>query len=190
MKRLVILCTVTLLVLLSVVSVIGCQQEAESPPLKPATEYLTYTNAEYGFSIDYPEDWDVMEDYMGTAVAFMGPLVLEDSYYLNISVVVEQLPEEMTLKDYVKALDLNLKRTTPDYNKVEEYSTTISGLPATVLVATATTALDGEDIALRDTLAMFIKDEVAYTITYNAPEEFHDEYAEYFDLVISSFKFD
>ena len=184
MRKLIILYAVILLVLLPVA---GCQQQSSS---LPDIESLTYTNSEYGFSVEYPKDWDVMEDYMGTAVAFMGPLVLEDTYYININVFTEQLLEDMTLEDYVKLSDLSAKRTIPNYNKQQEYSTTIGGLPATILVATQTFELDGEDIALKEKYAIFIKDEIGYTITYDVPAEFHDEYLDSFDLAINSFKFE
>jgi hypothetical protein len=164
---------------------------APSPPTTPE-ETDTYTNSEYGFSVDYykDKDWDVMEDYMGMLVAFMGPLVLEEAYYINVGIVTEEVPEDMTLQNYVDASLLVVKRTYADFNKVEEYGTTISGLPATVVVLTGTLEMDETELQLKQKGAMFIKDEVAYTISYNAPVEFYDEYADSFDLAINSFKFD
>ncbi len=195
MKKLVILCAAVLVTFLLVVPIAGCEQEPEStltpPPQRPSIESLTYTNSEYGFSVEHPKDWDVLEDYMGTVVAFMGPLVLEGTFYININVWVEQIiHKDMTLKDYVKVSVLNAKKNLPNYHKAQEYNTTISGLPATVLVVTWTGELDGEDVALKNKKAMLLKDEVAYTITYVVPAEFHDEYADCFDLAISTFNFE
>ena len=193
MKKLVISCAVVLVTLLLVVPMAGCQQEpppSEPPPSLPTIEGLTYTNSEQGFSVEFPEDWDVMEDYMGMVVAFMGPLVLEGAYYININVRVEQLPEKMTFEDFVKSGELADKRTIPNYKKIEEYSTTIAGLPANMHTITGTVKLDEKDLLLKDGVARFVKDEVGYVITYDTPEEFHDEYADCFELVISSFKFE
>jgi len=169
---------------------------APSPPTTPE-ETDTYTNSEYGFSVDYYKDWDVMEDYLGAVVGFMGPSVLEvggtHPYYANINIMTTPLPQDMTdipLKDRVAATMLNLKRTYADFNKVEEYSTTISGVPATVVVVTLTGEILGTEVSVKNKVAIFMKDEVGYSITYNVPAEFYDEYADSFDLAINSFKFD
>jgi hypothetical protein len=56
MKRLAILCAVALIVLLPVVSIVGCQSTSAPPPITPTLpETKTYT--EHGVSFDYPEDW-------------------------------------------------------------------------------------------------------------------------------------
>ena len=149
---------------------------------------LTYTNSEYSFSVDYPADWDVREGFTGLAVVFAGPKVLKGIYDVNISVNAERLSQEIALKDYVTASDLKAKKTIPNYNKVQEYSATINGLPAVVLVAALLLKWNGKKVALKNKYAIVIKDKVAYTITYDAPAEFHDEYADCFDLVINSFK--
>lgn len=149
---------------------------------------LTYTNSEYGFSVDYPADWEVREDLDGIAVVFAGPSVLEGIYDININVTPERLLKEMTLKDYVKASDLKASRTIPDYKKERAYATKISGLPAVVFVATLAVKSNEKKVSLKNKYAIVIKDKVAYTITYDTPAECHDEYADCFDLVISSFK--
>ncbi len=149
---------------------------------------LTYTNSEYSFSAGYPADWDVREDLIGVVVAFAGPSVLEGIYDVNINVNAERLRQEIALQDFVTASDLRARKTIPNYNKVQEYATTINGLPAVVLVATFVVKCNGKKVALKNKYAIVIKDKVAYTITYDAPAECYDEYADCFDLVISSFK--
>ena len=208
MKNLVILYTVILVVLLSVVSVAGCKAEptpappapaapapappppsAPAPPPPPAPpptpQTLTYTNSEYGFSCDYPKDWDVEEDLAGMVVVFAGPLVGEYDYMVNINTVTEELPSKITVEDYGKMGELHLKKSFPDYVNVHEYTTTISGLPAIVRTFTATVT----DFPLKDIQAFLIKDKVAYIITYDVTVDSHDEYADCFELVINSFKF-
>ncbi|MDP6142475.1 MAG: hypothetical protein QGF23_03430, partial [Dehalococcoidales bacterium] len=61
----------------------------------------TYTNSEYGFSVNYPADWDAREGIVGLVVAFDGPTVLEGIYDVNINVNAERIDEKMTLGDYV-----------------------------------------------------------------------------------------
>tara|TARA_B100001971_G_C17790061_1_gene334063 strand:- start:18 stop:479 length:462 start_codon:yes stop_codon:yes gene_type:complete len=149
---------------------------------------LTYTNSEYSFSVNYPVDWNVKEDLVELVVIFGGPSVLEGIYDVNINVNAERLHQEIALEDFVTASDLKARRTIPNYSTVQAYNTTIGGLPAIVLVATLSVKCNGKKVDLKNKYAIVIKDKVAYTITYDAPAECHDEYADCFDLVISSFK--
>ncbi len=129
---------------------------------------------------------------MGTVVAFVGLSVLGGAYLVNINLVTEELSEfpKTTLKDYCRMVELHLKKSLADYEKVEEHSITVSGQPAIVWTVTTTYEIDGEQIPLKDRQAIFIKDNVAYALTYDVPAEVYDEYADCFDLVISSFKFE
>lgn len=155
---------------------------------KPAIESRTYTNSEHGFSVEYPEGWDILEDYMGTIVLFAGPMVLEGDYYVNVNVREVQLPREMTLKDIVKSGELIDKRNIENYDKLEEYNTIVGGLPANVQTCTGILKVNGKDLLLKDKVARFVKDKVCYIITYDVPAEFHDEYTDCFNLVISTFE--
>ncbi|MAH39273.1 MAG: hypothetical protein CL873_01875 [Dehalococcoidales bacterium] len=149
---------------------------------------LTYSSSKYNFSVDYPVNWDVREDLDGIVVVFAGPSVLEGIYDVNINVTAERLRKKMTLKDYVMEADLKAVKTIPDYKKEQADLTTIGGQPAIVLVATLAVKSKGEKVSLKNKYAIFIKDKVAYIITYDTPVECHDEYADCFDLVIGSFK--
>lgn len=199
MKRLGILCTVILVVLLSVASVVGCAEKEEAPtpepestqeptPSLPSVESNVYSNSEYGFSLEYPEDWDVLEDYMGMVFMICGPLV--DEYIVNVNLSTEQLDETVTLKDYARMVELTTKRQSLNYEKLDEYSTTIGGQPAIVLVMTCTMEIEGKEYTLKDSGAVLIKDNIAYIITYDVPAELHDEYSNCFELMIDSFEFE
>ena len=195
MKRLGILCTVILVVLLLVALVVGCAEKEEvttqePTPSTPVKETQTYTNSEYGFSFGYPADWDIMEDFRGFVVFLAGPSVLDDVYMVNINLQTEQLSEEVTIKDYFQMVELNTKRMAKDYNKMGEYDTSISRQPTTVFTCTATVESDGKSVTLKDTGAVFIKDNIGYVITYDVPEELHDNYIDCFELVIDSFEFE
>ncbi len=198
MKKLVILCAVILLASLPVVLVVGCQQQPTPeptpppppPPPSPTPETLTYTNSEYGFSVEYPKDWDVLEDFMESVVFLAGPQVLEGAFMVNINLATEQLPKDMTHNDFAKMVELNTKRQVTDYNKVDEYSTEIGGQPAIVFTCTCTFEFEEKEYVLKDVCAVFIKDNIGYIITYDVPAESHDDYLDCFDLMINSFKFE
>ena len=127
---------------------------------------------------------------MGCVVFFAGPMVLEGEYMVNINVNRQPYTEKGTVEDITRFGELQDKRSTPNYKKLEEYDTTIAEQPAIVQVINATIEVSGKDVLLKDAVARFIKDKVCYIITYDVPEESHHEYFDCFDLVISSFKFE
>ena len=67
-------------------------EEAGMPAYTNVSEMLTYTNAEYDFSIGYPHDWTVQENLLDTEVIFSGPI--EDDYMINTNVITVELPND------------------------------------------------------------------------------------------------
>ncbi len=67
-------------------------EEAGMPAYTNVSEMLTYTNAEYNFSIGYPHDWTVQENLLDTEVIFSGPI--EDDYMINANVITVELPND------------------------------------------------------------------------------------------------
>jgi hypothetical protein len=187
MKKLVILCTVILLVLLPAVSLIGCQPTT--------TEGQTYTNLEYGFSVEYPDDWEMEEGGVGTIVQFTGPPALVgETMILGISIEItaEEFPmdAETTLEDFSQAGELILQMLHSDYKKLNEYSTTIGGEPAKVRTLTYSLEETEGKTLVQITEGFFFKENLAYLIAYFATPESHDEYLDCFELVMSSFRFE
>jgi hypothetical protein len=166
--------------------------EPEPPPA--AFDTATYVNSGYGYSVEYPSDWDVLEGLGGMVVSFLGPLVLEDAdnlLVISIRVIeLDTLDIGMTLADLVRDRELMDERYIVNYNKLDEYSTTVGGLPANIQTFTGTFTLNGENITLKYRVARFVKDKLGYVISYYVPAEFDDQYADCFDLAINSFKFD
>ncbi|MGB3458118.1 MAG: cohesin domain-containing protein [Halobacteriota archaeon] len=67
-------------------------EEAGMPAYTNVSEMLTYTNAEYDFSIGYFRDWTVQENLLNTEVIFSGPI--EDDYTINANVITVELPND------------------------------------------------------------------------------------------------
>ncbi|NAS89198.1 hypothetical protein C4E24_05610 [ANME-1 cluster archaeon AG-394-G21] len=67
-------------------------EETGMPAYSNVSEMLTYTNAEYSFSIGYPHDWTVQENLLDTEVIFSGPI--EDDYMINANVITVELPDD------------------------------------------------------------------------------------------------
>lgn len=168
-------------------NIVACAKE------KQTLDIETYRNSKYGFSLKYPKGWDILEDYRGCVAYFAGPYVNigdDKTYLVNITIKVIQLPEKITLKDVVRGGDLEDKRRIPDYKKLNEYSTTIGGLPAIVQIISGTSNIgEGRQLKYKDVGARVIKDNSLYMMLLDIPTKYHDEYLECFELVINSFKF-
>ena len=67
-------------------------EEAGMPAYSNVSEMLTYTNAEYDFSIGYPHDWTVQENLLDTEVIFSGPI--EEDYMINANIITVELPDD------------------------------------------------------------------------------------------------
>lgn len=196
MKNLVILCIVVLLFSLPVALVVSCRQQSEPAPALATESTIaskTYTSSVYGFSFEYPADWTINKNFSeeenqkGVLVVFDGPQSAIYDHRANIIVEADELSKDFTAEEYAQAVELRLlKITLPDYIMLEEQTTTISEIPAIIRTFTATM----QYYPHKDIQAYFTKDNLCYTITYDVTIDSHDEYAECFDLLINSFKFE
>lgn len=161
--------------------------EAQAPvaPPPPTVEGQTYINSEYGFSCDFPKDWSVEEGIV-SAVLFAGPVEGEYDYLVNINVGVEELPIRWELDEYVRMSALPMKQLYPDFTVLQEYETTIGGLPAIVQVFT----FEAMGYPLKDAVAYIINDKTAYAIVLDVTEDLYEKYRDEFALVITTFEFD
>ena len=168
------------------------QPASEPTPSQSSMDSATYTSSEYGFSFEYPKDWDVMEDYMGCTCVLYGPLVRE-GYMVAISLNAESLtgfPTEVTFDDYWRMVELNSKRSDPTYEGIDKYDTIVGGEPAKLILCSTCYEFEGETIDLKDAYVAFVKDDTGYVITYDIPVEFHDQYYDSFELVLKTIRFD
>ena len=154
-------------------------------PAPLATETGIYSNEEWGFSLEYPKGWQVIEELLEGTVIFTSSLAEGSTV---IIVIAEELPAfpEPVLEDYVEMTESQMESELTDYGKVSQYSTTVAGEAA--IVYTVTWSLGTQ--AGKHTQAIFLKDRVAYRVSYAGTPESYDEDIDCFELVINSFKFD
>lgn len=200
MKKLLFLSITMILVLALIPLSNSCQKQTPSatttaspptslvPTSQPAIASNTYTNSENGFTVEYPADWDLEEGISGTIVFFAGPAIGKTGGMININIVNENLPEspKVTLEDYNKLGELQVKKSVENYQKLEEHNSTVSGFPAIL----RTYSFDMQGLNIKGTQAIFLKDNVAYGITFTATPDTYADYAGCFDLVMNSFKLD
>jgi hypothetical protein len=152
------------------------------------TEGLTYTNSEYGYSVEYPEGWDVLEESEGALVLFTGPLIEKAGGSARGKVVSENLTQspEVTHEEYVRQNKLTMGQMFSSLEVVDEYDAVVSGITATVLTYT----FEWQGITIKATNVVFIKDNIGYVIGYDAMLEYYDDYLGCLQLMMSTFKFE
>ncbi len=142
---------------------------------------LTYTNKEYRFSIEYPEDWTVDEGVSG--VTFRES-VEED--IISVEVGTAFLSKKMTAEEYIEErIKVVRERFSVELNVVKTFSDIINGEPVAVYIITGTS----KGIELKLMLACFVSNSTAYTITSSAPSSTYNAAEDnYFNPMLQSFK--
>lgn len=98
-----------------------------------------YHNSEQHISLQYPESWGVREGLFGTIVSFISPLNgKNDQFSENINVVTENVGSDMTLDDYYKASEANLKKYFTQFKVIKIDSASLGGSPARIVTYNAT----------------------------------------------------
>ena len=146
-------------------------------------EMLTYTNAEYDFTIGHLRDWTVQEDILDTEVILSGPIV--DGYMINANVITVELPAEMTTYEYAKA---GREQFPEVWVIVDTFNGTISnGEPVSGHIITTTT---GEGIEVKHRQACLVRNTTAYVIGFTAASSTFDAAeSDYFVPMLQSFKY-
>jgi hypothetical protein len=161
----------------------GASPSASTAP-QNNTGYATYTNATAGVRIQYPPGWNVTEGGSNTTIVMFSTPVGGFNVnvllgYHNVSSVKESLDEfkNATVSDLASI-------TSPKYTNVSTGETTLAGMPAYTLTATATTQ---SGVVVKQMMVMTEKDYQVYTLTYTATQGLFPDYQNDFSNMTSSF---
>ena len=147
--------------------------------------YLNYTSAAFGIAIKYPSTWTKDEQFTGAVVAFASPSESSSGASGGIvSVVVEELPEPMTLSEYNDATIAALNQSMIDFNLSETTAATLDNNPAHKIVYTT----KQNQLNLRAMQVWTLKDNKTYILTYGATPVNYDKYQTIVQDMFSSFK--
>lgn len=185
----------TLVAIIMISLLTGCKQETPSPnpPSTISTQGDTkiYSNYKYkfSFSICNNKEIEVAENYKGTIVALRGPMLADLKQEIAVFVIVNKLAKGTKFEDYLKASRKEAEKILPKFAVLSEKMVQIGGIQAQSTLYTYTANLNEQDYTFKNTLLVFMKDDTVYAIKYETPEEFYDEYADCFNLLVTSFKF-
>jgi hypothetical protein len=179
LKKLAFFCIVLSCVLVLLSSITGCGETQSTGKI--------YQNEELGYSCRYPADWEFQANPGGTLVLFAGPMDSDNVFRININIIIEELVDyaDISLDDYTEISEIQFQESLDDYQRLALNDTSISGMTAKLI--TYSFALD--TLEIKGTQAFFIRDNIAYIITYSATPETYSEYYPEFELVFMSFNF-
>jgi eukaryotic-like serine/threonine-protein kinase len=145
-----------------------------------------YENYSLGFRVDYPQDWSKQnrDDFLATGAVFFSPLENDaDRFKEQISVLVENLPQDIPLSEYTKVSLSEIKQLS-DPNIGEAQVVAMGANEGRQII------YQGEEngISVQRMQTWSVKGNRAYVITYTAlPESFND-YLPTVEKMIQSFE--
>ena len=164
----------------------GTASSTTSPSDKASVEQLaSYSDSKYGFTIQYPKDWEKQVGALGSAVAMLSPPEGDsDKFRENVNVLVQKLPDKMTLDQYTKlSLDQAPKLIT-GFDLLDQGPTQLAGRPARRI------HYRGEQGAFRLELEQVwtVLGGQAFILTYTAERDRYGTYLRTAEAMFASFR--
>lgn len=175
-KKVLVGLMLVFLVLLSAVPVMA--QEAGSQELKNI-----YTDSEVGFSISYPEGW--IEGELEGALAWF----YDEESSSELIVMMEEIPEGFTAKQYAEEVGNWLKENLPDYAEDSIVEYTLAGSPGMLRVYSFTFKGQNVSIPIKTIEAYTVKDNYGIAVLCDTISESFQDMEATFRKIIESFKF-
>jgi eukaryotic-like serine/threonine-protein kinase len=145
-----------------------------------------YENPSNGFKVSYPELWSTenRDDFFATGVIFLSPLENdEDTFQEQVSILVEVLPQDMSIGTYTKESIAEIKKLS-DPNVSPAQTINLGRQEAKQVV------YSGEEngTPVRRMQTWLIKNNQAYVITYTAQPNSYESYLPTAEQMIESFE--
>lgn len=152
--------------------------------LSPSANWQTYKDSLNRYTIQYPVEWSVT--HVDNAVGFLRPANADsDDFDENVNVILQNLSQHpLTLKQYT---DISKAQYINAYGQAAIVSlkdTSLAGNPAEVGIFVMKT--QGHTLKLKQ--CWFIKNNIAYLLTYTAKPEKYSTYLGTAMKIFGSFK--
>lgn len=185
---------------------VSCASQAAAPPPPPATEEVLtpdtpeppeiagdyyedgyYYDAEFGFSIEFPEEWEQQEGSGDMVMQVLSPLENNgDQYRENVSITAVYMTDEVTLEEFMPELKKAIAGQSQNFQAVSEGDTEISAYPAKWFAYTFTI----EGIEIKGIVYVLFADGVGYSIICSATPGSFDSFVALFEEIALTFTLD
>ncbi len=137
------------------------------------------------YTLTCPDSWEKKTDYMGTDVIYLSPLEdSNDEFRENVNVIVEKLPSNMGLNQYVDISLKNAGKMLTDYRNLENSAVQLNGLDAQRIVSIYRMG----DMRICALSYVIVKGRKAYTITCTALDSTYEKYKQQFEDICGTMK--
>ncbi|MAG46987.1 hypothetical protein CL617_00135 [archaeon] len=149
-----------------------------------------YINTRYRIRMEYPSNWEKLENYMDTIVLFRSqnenPV---DDFRENINLVIQDLPEGITtLEEYAKLSIEEIKRSFRNVKIIQQHEINMNNNPGYVIRYTAKFQEEGKYYDLFIGIFCTLKDNKVFSLIY-AKEKDNDIFDREAEMIARSFKF-
>ena len=197
-------------ILLSAVAISGCTQPlipspgtvsttsppvvttgAPTPPQVPtaqatprgSSDYLTYSNTQYGFSLTYPSGWTKQENAGASVVTFTSPSSGMGDIPATMRVTVDDLSASPLSLEQYKTAQLAKKNGLQSFNLIYDQAYKGVGFSGWKIAYT------GNQGTLMEWVEVYaIKGTTAYTLTFASKEDKYANYVAQMDTMFKSFQ--
>ena len=182
---------IVLLLGILLVSGIACEGGGESEPTPtptpaptPVSGFLTYTDEANGFSISYPEDWELVPEEMWEDVLLMlwAPVACEE-FITDFSITTEGLPYPLSVQSYSEGAERHL-RSLEGYTSISEEELTVDGKAAIKHVFTF--IMEGETFKVMQ--VYLVENKTAWVLSFGTVPACWSQYEVIFDNMAGSFQ--
>jgi hypothetical protein len=147
------------------------------------SDYLTYTNSQYGFSISYPSGWTKQENTGSSVVTFTAPSSGMGDLPATMRVTVDDLTANPMSLDQYKTAQLAKRKGLDGFNLIADGPYKGNGFTGWKV---AYTGNQGSPMEWVEIYAM--KGMSAYTLTYTSKEDKYAGYVVQMDTMFKSFQ--
>lgn len=159
-------------------------------PLKEFPSYLTYTNTQKGFCLQYPGDWKITEDSYGLSVMFSPPGLTASSVNIKTQDSTSGITLEENVDTFYKSKQEEFDKMTdgPKLEVVNKEKTSLGGNEAYKVTVKVTYGGAAKGMTEQGLTFFAIKGDKLYLIGYSSAYENNDA-LQAFQNIIDSFSF-
>ena len=185
-KKLILVIAVLVFGVVSIVAGIGTMTNAGGGGVK----YEKYSSAEYGFSVNYPQNW-IERTGSGAAVYYNAPpLKLTSTSSWNdpasFNVQIPAPAGGKTLNQLVDESKLAVENMFPGISFTNEKDVQVNGIKGHEWMVVVDN-FSGSGVNATMMEDFFIANDKVYVITFMAISEYYGDYAGTFDAILNSF---
>lgn len=153
-------------------------------PANPVgSDYLTYLNSQYGFSISYPSSWTKQENTGSSVVSFTSPSKGMGDIPATMRIVVDDLTANPMSLDQYKVAQLAKKKGLDGFNIIADGPYKGNGFTGWKVAYT------GNQGYLTEWVEVYaVKGATAYTLSYASKEDKYASYVVQMDAMFKSFQ--